>query len=279
MSGPNQRSVRLSAPASLHLRALAAAHGTSLGKTIGDVFAAHAAAAAEGAPRLTTFHLAAEAIEEIDRAAAALRCSRSRYVELLLATEAVAASPGVGEGEPFLGMIVERGDHRVLHLEVPAKHLVRIVSPSDAVIAAPAAERRQALDRDHARRIAAYLVRRGGGAVMGPLTLAAPADALAIRPAPGHRGLVRASVRPGGEAKVSILDGQHRRRAIENVLLGDRKDFPSGAAYSRARLDEATAAMRERTIPLDIYLDVDEQTARRIFREFGGMPPPAADEG
>ena len=210
--------------------------------------------------------------------AAALRCSRSRYVELLLATEAVAASPGVGEGEPFLGMIVERGDHRVLHLEVPAKYLARIVSAIGAAIAAPAEHRRRALDRDRARRIAAYLVRRGGGAVMGPLTLAAPADALAIRPAPGHRGLVRASVRPGRQAKVSILDGQHRRRAIENVLRGDPQDFPSGAGYSQDRLDEAAAALRKRAIPLDIYLDIDEGTARRLFQDLGGLPPPATDE-
>ncbi len=101
MSGPNQRSVRLSSPASLQLRALAAAHGTNLGETIGDVFAAHAAAAAERAPRHTTFHLADEVIEAIDREAAALRCSRSRYVELLLAAEAAATAadpPPTGMG-------------------------------------------------------------------------------------------------------------------------------------------------------------------------------------
>ena len=114
---------------------------------------------------------------------------------------------------------------------------------------------------------------------MGPLTLAAPSDAVAIRPAPGGDGLVRANVRPSYVEQVTILDGQHRRRAIHNVFKGDPWDFPSGAAYSPDRLAEAAAALRERPIALDIYLDIDEGTARRIFGELGGMPPPAADEG
>ena len=142
-----------------------------------------------------------------------------------------------------------------------------------------ARDRHRALDRDHARRIAAYLVRRGGAAVIGPLTLAAPADALTIRPAPGGDGLVRAMVRPGESARVLILDGQHRRRAIQMVFQGLPEHFPSGAAYSPDRLDEAAAALLERPIGLECYLDVDVGTARRLFGEFGGLPIPAADEG
>ena len=59
-----------------------------------DITTADAATAAERAPLLTTFHLEDEVIEEIDREAAALRCSRSRYVELLL--EAAAEPAGTG---------------------------------------------------------------------------------------------------------------------------------------------------------------------------------------
>ena len=176
-------------------------------------------------------------------------------------------------------MIAERGDHRVLHVVVPAKYLGSIVDAIDAAIAVAPRDRRRALDRGHARRIAAYLVRRGGGAVMGPLTLAAPSDAVATRPAPGGDGLVRANVRPGYVDRVKILDSQHRRRAIHNVFKGDPWDFPSGAAYSPDRLAEAAAALAERPIPLEFYLDVDEGTARGIFGELGGMPPPVADEG
>ncbi len=89
---------------------------------------------------------------------------------------------------------------------------------------------------------------------------------------------MRASVRPSYVDRVSILDGQHRRRAIHNVFKGDPWDFPSGAAYSPDRLAEAAAALRERPIALDIYLDIDEGTARRIFRELGGRPPPSPGE-
>ena len=160
---------------------------------------------------------------------------------------------GAGEDGLFAGVIAERGDHQVLHLEVPAKHLAGIVAPSLLAIGAASRDRQQALDRDHARRIAAYLVRRGGGAVMGPLTLAAPSDAVAIRPAPGGDGLVRANVRPSYVEQVTILDDQHRRRAIHNVFKGDPWDFPSGAAYSPDRLAEAAAALAERPIALDIY--------------------------
>ena len=58
-----------------------------------------------------------------------------------------------------------------------------------------------------------------------------------------------------------------------------RGTSPSGAAYSPDRLAEAAAALAERPIALDIYLDVDEGTARRIFGELGGLPIPAAGEG
>ena len=77
-----------------------------------------------------------------------------------------------------------------------------------------------------------------------------------------------------------MLDGQHRRRAIQMVFQGDPADFPADDAYSPARLAEASAALAERPISLEFYLDIDEGTARGIFGElWAGCRSPSPGRG
>ena len=122
-------------------------------------------------------------------------------------------------------------------------------------------EANRQLTPSHARRIQAYLAESDDW-VLGALMLGVPADAVEFRPyvegdgAPMHVGELR--IRAGSPASMRMFDGQHRRRAIKDVLA---------ELEVNVRQANKLSALEACSLPIMLYVEEDIATLRQMFAD------------
>ena len=122
-------------------------------------------------------------------------------------------------------------------------------------------EANRQLTPSHARRIQAYLAERDDW-VLSALMLGVPADAVEFRPyvegdgAPMHVGELR--IQGESPASMKMFDGQHRRRAIKDVLV--ELEF-------NVRRANKLSALEACSLPIMLYVEDDIAALRQMFAD------------
>ena len=122
-------------------------------------------------------------------------------------------------------------------------------------------EANRQLTPSHARRIRAYLAESDDW-VLGALMLGVPADAVEFRPyvegdgAPMHVGELR--IRAESSASMKMFDGQHRRRAIKDVLA---------ELEVNVRQANKLSALEACSLPIMLYVEDDIGALRQMFAD------------
>ena len=117
------------------------------------------------------------------------------------------------------------------------------------------------LTPSHARRIQAYLAERPDW-VLSALMLGVPEEALAFRPyiedAGGPMEVGELLIRTQSPATMKMFDGQHRRRAIKDVLGELELDL------SRS---DTLSDLRGCSLPIMLYVEDHEEALRQMFAD------------
>ena len=122
-------------------------------------------------------------------------------------------------------------------------------------------EANRQLTPSHARRIQAYLAESDDW-VLGALMLGVPADAVEFRPyvegdgAPMHIGELR--IRAESPASMKMVDGQHRRRAIKDVLA---------ELEVNVRQANKLSDLEACSLPIMLYVEDDIGALRQMFAD------------
>ena len=122
-------------------------------------------------------------------------------------------------------------------------------------------EANRQLTPSHARRILAYLAESDDW-VLGALMLGVRADAVEFRPyvegdgAPMHVGELR--IQAESPASMKMFDGQHRRRAIKDVLA---------ELEANVRQASKLSALEACSLPIMLYVEDDIAQLRQMFAD------------
>ncbi len=122
-------------------------------------------------------------------------------------------------------------------------------------------ESNRQLTPSHARRIQAYLAERDDW-LLSALMLGVPADAVEFRPyvegdgAPMHVGELR--IQGESPALMKMFDGQHRRRAIKDVLA---------ELEGTVRRANKLSALEACSLPIMLYVEDDIASLRQMFAD------------
>ena len=123
------------------------------------------------------------------------------------------------------------------------------------------------LTPSHARRIQAYLAERDDW-LLSALMLAVPQEAVEFRPyvegdsAPMHVGELR--IHAESPASMLMFDGQHRRRAIKDVL--------AELAVNVRRVNKLSA-LEACSLPIMLYVEEDIDNLRQMFSDAAQTKP------
>ena len=117
------------------------------------------------------------------------------------------------------------------------------------------------LTQSHAKKIQQYLEDRNDW-LLGTLLLGIPFDAVDFQSYPGQSNMDslvgELRIRAGGTEKMKMFDGQHRRRAIKDVM--------EELSYN-ARHSQKLSSLKEASLPIMLYVEDSIDALRQMFAD------------
>lgn len=131
----------------------------------------------------------------------------------------------------YPGLILQQGQRKMVQINVPAEHLLTLLQSKPSTNNDPDSGKNRNEDRTHVKGIKEYILKRAKNNkpwILGTLT--ANIDISGITIVELGRGICIVVVKRG--SKLDITDGQHRKRAIEELMMSadshvvSEHDFP-----------------------------------------------------
>lgn len=131
----------------------------------------------------------------------------------------------------YPGLILQQGQRKMVQINVPAEHLLTLLQSKPSTNNDPDSGKNRNEDRNHVKGIKEYILKRAKNNkpwILGTLT--ANIDRSGITIVDLGRGICIVVVKRG--SKLDITDGQHRKRAIEELMMSadshvvSEHDFP-----------------------------------------------------
>lgn len=164
-----------------------------------------------------------------------------------------------GKAECYPALLFRQGKRKMLQINVPAIHLPTLLKskPSDEKKNDPHSGKNRPVIKGHIKEIRDYIVDRAQAEkkwILGTLTANVPENKIEIVPIWGGVCLVKI---PRG-VFLEITDGQHRTRAIQELIMseGDSRDFIS-----------------EDSFPITLVLEDDHRQSQMDFRDMAQTVP------
>jgi DNA sulfur modification protein DndB len=155
----------------------------------------------------------------------------------------------------YPGLISQQGHRKIVQINVPADHLLTLLQSKPSTKNDPDSGKNRNEDRSHVKGIKEYILKREKNNkpwILGTLT--ANIDPSGITIIELGRGICIVVIKRG--SKLDITDGQHRKRAIEELMLSPDSHFVS-----------------EHDFPITLVLEDNSRQCQTDFRDMAQTKP------